>query len=309
MARYGLRLLYGVIVVWGAFTGAFLLLYVVPGDAAGGLTAGADGGDVKQLLAEQRKLLGLDRPVYVQYWDALTGALHGDFGQSIYQRRPAVDVYVESFPETLELALLGLLLAVVLGVTLSVVIELTHWKWARELLISLPPIAVSLPPFLVGLVLLQVCAFQLHWIDAVSDRGLGGLLVASVALAVAGGGSISQLLTANLRAALTSPYIETARNWGLSRFDIVVRHALKNAALPVVTSLGTTVGVMVGGTVLTETVFSRLGVGRLVVDAVNGRDMPVVLVAVTISAVIFVVVNLVVDALYPLLDKRIRWEG
>ncbi|AZS89560.1 ABC transporter permease [Streptomyces griseoviridis] len=309
MARYGRRLLYGVIVVWGAFTGAFFLLYVVPGDAAGGLTAGADGGDVEQLLAEQRELLGLDRPVWTQYWDALTGALHGDFGESVYQRRAAVDVYFDSFPQTLELAFLGLLLAVVLGVTLSVLIELTDWRWARELLISLPPVAVSLPPFLVGLVLLQVCAFQLHWIKAVGDQSLGGLLVASAALAVAGGGSVSQLLTANLRGALTSPYVETARNWGLSRFDIVVRHALRNAALPVVTSLGTTVGVMVGGTVLTETVFSRLGVGRLVVDAVNGRDMPVVLIAVTVSAVIFVVVNLVVDAVYPLLDRRIRWEG
>ncbi|MBQ0853760.1 ABC transporter permease [Streptomyces sp. NPDC057621] len=309
MARYGLRLLYGVIVVWGAFTGAFFLLYIVPGDAAGGLTAGADGADVEQLLAEQRELLGLDRPVLVQYWDALTGALQGDFGQSVYQRRPAVEVYFESFPETLKLAFLGLLLAVVLGVTLSVLIELTDWKWARELLISLPPVAVSLPPFLVGLVLLQVFAFQLHWIKAVGDQSFLGLLIASVALAVAGGGSISQLLTANLRGALTSPYIETARNWGLSRFDIVVRHALRNAALPVVTSLGTTVGVMVGGTVLTETVFSRLGVGRLVVDAVDGRDMPVVLVAVTMSAVIFVVVNLAVDAVYPLLDKRISWDG
>ncbi|MFF0341715.1 ABC transporter permease [Kribbella sp. NPDC004875] len=310
MLRYGVRrLLYGGIVIWGAFTGAFFLLYIVPGDAAGGLTAGADGADVKQLLAEQRELLGLNRPVLVQYWDALTGALTGDFGQSVYQRRPAVQVYFESFPETLKLAFLGLLLAVVLGVTLSVLIELTNWRWARELLISLPPVAVSLPPFLVGLVLLQIFAFQLHLIKAVGDKGFGGLLVASIALAVAGGGSISQLLTANLRGALTSPYVETARNWGLSRFDIVVRHALKNAALPVITSLGTTVGVMVGGTVLTETVFSRLGVGRLVVDAVNGRDMPLVLVAVTISAVIFVVVNLVVDAVYPLIDKRIRLDA
>src|SRR6184192_1799498 len=119
MLRYGVRrLLYGVIVIWGAFTGAFFLLYIVPGDAAGGLTAGADGADVKQLLAEQRELLGLNRPVLVQY----CGALTGDFGQSVYQRRPAVEVYFESFPETLKLAFLGLLLAVVLGVTLSVVI-------------------------------------------------------------------------------------------------------------------------------------------------------------------------------------------
>ena len=315
MLRYGLlryavrRLAYAAIVVWGAFTGAFFLLYIVPGDAAGGLTMGASGGDVEQLLAEQRELLGLDRPVLVQYGDALSGAVLGDFGDSLYQRRPAVEVFFEAFPATLQLAFLGLALAVVLGVALSVVIELTDWRWLRELLVSLPPVAVSLPPFLVALVLVQVVAFRLGWIDAFGDQTFLGLLVASLSIAVAGGGTISQLLTANLRGALTSPYVETARSWGLSRFDVVVRHALRNASLPVITALGTLIGVMVGGTVLTETVFSRPGIGRLVVDSVNGRDMPVVLVAVTVSALIFVTVNFVVDLVYPVVDKRIRLEG
>ncbi|MFE5307994.1 ABC transporter permease [Isoptericola sp. NPDC056573] len=310
MVRYSLRrLAYAVVVVWGAFTGAFFLLYVVPGDAAGGLTMGASGGDIETLLAEQRELLGLDRPVLVQYWDALSGAVTGDFGQSLYQRRPAVDVFFESFPATLQLAFVGLALAVLLGVSLAVVIELTSWRWMRELLISLPPVAVSLPPFMVALVLVQVVAFRLGWIDAFGDDSFLGLLVASLSIAVAGGGTIAQLLTANLRGALSSPYIETARSWGLSRFDVVVRHALRNAALPVVTALGTLVGVMVGGTVLTETVFARLGVGRLIVDSVNGRDMPVVLIAVTVSALIFVTVNFLVDLVYPVIDKRIRLDG
>ncbi|GAB2455799.1 ABC transporter permease [Xylanimonas ulmi] len=310
MVRYVFeRLGYAAIVVWGAFTGAFFLLYIVPGDAAGGLTMGASGGDVEKLLAEQRQLLGLDRPVLVQYWDALSGAVNGDFGDSIYQRRPAVDVFFEAFPATLQLAFLGLALAVVLGVTLSVVIELTSWRWLRETLVSLPPVAVSLPPFVVALLLVQVVAFKLGWIDAFGDKTLLGLLVASLSIAVAGGGTVAQLLTANLRGALSSPYIESARNWGLSRFDVVVRHALRNAALPVITALGTLIGVMVGGTVLTETVFSRVGVGRLIVDSVNGRDMPVVLIAVTVSALIFVTVNFVVDLIYPVVDKRIRMEA
>ncbi|MGN2641688.1 ABC transporter permease [Nocardia takedensis] len=310
LVRYVLRrLAYAVVVVWGAFTGAFFLLYIVPGDAAGGLTLGADGGDIERMLAEQRELLGLNRPLYVQYFDALFSALRGDFGDSIYQRRPATDIFFESFGQTVQLAFLGLFLAVLLGVTLSVVIELIDWKWARELLISLPPVAVSLPPFIVALVGVQIFAFQLGWIKAFGDKTTLGLVIASLSIAVAGGGQISQLLTVNLRAALDSPYIETARNWGLSRFDLVVRHALRAASLPVVTALGTTVGVMVGGTVLTETVFSRLGVGRLIVDAVEGRDMPIVLIAVTASALIFVTVNLVVDLIYPVIDKRIRLDA
>lgn len=309
MVRYALRRLgYAVIVVWGAFTGAFFLLYVVPGDAAGGLTRGG-GDDVAAVLAEQRELLGLDRPVWEQYADALGSALTGDFGDSLYQRRPAVDVFFESFPETLKLAGLGLLLAIVIGVAIAVLVELANWRWLREALVSMPPVMVALPPFMVALVLIQVAAFKLGWINAFGDTSAAGLFFASLSIAVAGGGQIAQLLTANLRGALSSPYVHTARNWGLSRFDLVVRHALRNATLPVLTALGTLVGVMVGGTVLTETVFSRLGIGRLVVDAVNGRDMPVVLVAVTVSALIFVTVNFVVDLLYPLVDKRIRLES
>lgn len=303
------RLAYGVVVLWGAFTASFFLLYILPGDAAGGVTAGAEGGDIEAILAEQREILGLNRPVLVQYFDALWRALHGDFGDSIYSRRPAAELYFEAFGHTVSLAVTGLVLAVVLGVTLSIVIELIDWTWARELLLSLPAIAVSVPPFWIGLLLLQFFAFQLHWITSTGNDSFGGLVVASLGLAIPGAGGISQLLTTNLRGALTSPYVETVRNWGLSQRSVVLRHALRNSILPVVTSFGTTVGFMIGGTVLTETVFSRVGVGRIVVDAVDGRDTPVVLVCVTVSALIFVVVNFAVDVVYPLIDKRISLEG
>lgn len=299
---------YGVVVLWGAFTASFFLLYVLPGDAAGGLTLGAEGEDIELLLEEQRSLLGLDRPVLVQYFDALWGALRGDFGDSIYQRRPATELYFESFGQTLELACTGLVLAVILGVGIAVLIELVDWTWARELLLSLPAVAVAVPPFWIGLILLQFFAFTLGVISSTGDDSVLGLLVASLGLAIPGAGVIGQLLTANLRGALSSPYIETVRNWGLSQRAVVLRHALRNSLLPVVTSFGTTVGLMFGGTVLTETVFSRLGVGRVIVDAVDGRDTPVVLVCVTVSAVIFVSVNFVVDAVYPLIDKRISLE-
>lgn len=302
------RLAFGVLVLWGAFTGAFFLLYVIPGDAAGGVTYGADGGDIEAILAEQRRLLGLDRPVLVQYFDALASAVTGDFGESVYTRRSAWDMYVEVLPETLKLAATGLVLAVILGVSLSIIIELIDVQWARELLTSLPAVAVSVPPFWIGLTLLQFFSFRLGWIKAIGNESTGGLLVASLALAIPGAGSISQLLTANLRNGLTSPYVETVRNWGLGKSDLLLRHVLKNSALPVITSFGTMAGFMIGGTVLTETVFSRTGVGRIVVDAVNGRDTPVVLVAVTVSAVIFVLVNFAVDAVYPLVDKRISLD-
>ena len=309
VVRYlGKRLVSGIVVLWGAFTASFFLLYILPGDAAGALTFGAEGDDIQALIAEQRELLGLDRPVLVQYFDALWGALRGDFGDSIYQRRPATELYFDAFGPTMQLAATGLVLAVILGVGLSVLIELIDWTWARETLLSLPAIAVAVPPFWIGLLLLHLFAFQLGLISATGNSGVLGLLVASLSLAIPGAGGISQLLTANLRGALTSPYIETVRNWGLGQRGVVIRHALRNSLLPVITSFGTTVGLMIGGTVLTETVFSRLGVGRVIVEAVDGRDTPVVLVCVTVSAAIFVTVNFVVDALYPLIDKRIALE-
>lgn len=293
---------YGLIVVFGAFTGGFLLLFILPGDAA---TATAGEGASQAGIAERRSALGLDRPWYVQYAEALVRALRGDFGVSLLTGRSAVATYFEALPHTLTLAFTGLFIAVVLGVAFAVLVELAPWPAGRELLLSLPAVIVSLPPFLLGLLLLQVFSFGLHWVSASGTQDVGGTLLAAFAIGLGGAGHIAQLLSANFRRVLSAPYVETLRNWGLSERSIVLRHALKNAGLPVLTALGTTTGVLLGGAVITETVFSRSGIGRIVVSAVDGRDIPVVLVAVVISAVIFVTINFLVDVLYPVIDKRI----
>lgn len=300
------RLVYGVLVLFLAFTGSFFLLFVVPGDAAGALTFGASGEGLEETLDAQRELLGIDRPVLVQYGEALVNAVRGDFGISFAHKAPATDVYFSAFGQTFQLALTGLLLAVAFGVTLGLLTELSRFAWLREALVTIPPLAASLPAFLTALLLLQFFAFGIGVIEPFGDESFVGLLVAAVCIALPGGANIAQLLTVNLQRTMRSPYVETLQNWGLSRREIVVKHGFKNAILPVLTSFGTTVGNIFAGTVLTETVFSRNGVGRITVDAVSGHDTPVVLVAVTVSALIFVVVNLVVDALYPVIDKRIQ---
>jgi peptide/nickel transport system permease protein len=303
MLGYTLRRLgYGAIVILGAFTGGFLLLYILPGSAA----AAAAGEGATIAAIEQRKAdLGLDRPAIVQYIDALSRALRGDFGVSLLTGRPATETYFDALPHTLALTFTGLAVAVLLGVTFAVAVELAPWPQLREGLLSLPAIVVSLPPFLLGLWLLHIFSFKLHWVPATGTQGAGSLIIAAVAIGLGGAGHIAQLLSANFRRVMSSPYVETLRNWGLSERDVVLRHALKNASLPVLTALGTTVGFMLGGAVITETVFSRSGIGRIVIAAVDGRDIPVVLMAVIISAAIFVVINFLVDILYPIIDKRI----
>ncbi|QEO09453.1 ABC transporter permease [Protaetiibacter larvae] len=300
------RALYGVLVLFLAFTGSFFLLFVIPGDAAGALSFGGDGGTDQSVLDAQRKLLGIDRPVLVQYLDALLNALRGDFGTSFAHKQSATEVYFSAFGMTLQLASLGLALALVFGFVLGLLTVLAPFAWLREALTSIPPLAASLPAFLTALLLLQFFAFGTGLIEPFNDDSFLGLFVASLCIAIPGGSGIAQLLAVNLEQAMRSPYVETLANWGLSRRAVILRHGVKNALLPVMTAFGTTVGGIFAGTVLTETVFSRNGVGRLIVDAVKGKDTPMVLISVTVSAAIFVIVSLIVDALYPLVDKRIK---
>lgn len=300
------RLLYGILVLFLTFTGSFFLLFIIPGDAAGALTTGGEGANLAAALQEQRELLGLDRPIQTQYLDALWSALHGDFGVSFREKVPASTVYFEAFGDTLRLASVGLLLAIVVGLAVGLLTQVAQRSWLREALLAVPPLFVSLPIFLTALLLLQLFAFKLGVIEPFGDESLAGLVVASLCIAFPGGAHIAQLLAVNLERTMRSPYVETLANWGLTRREILYRHGLKNAVLPVLTSFGTTVGNIFAGTVITETVFSRNGVGRIIVDAVNAKDIPVVLISVTVSAAIFVVVNLLVDALYPVIDKRIQ---
>lgn len=300
------RVLYGVLVLFLAFTGSFFLLYVIPGDAAGALAFGGDGGTDQAALDQQRELLGLDRPILVQYFDALVRALQGDFGSSLIHKQSASEVYFSAFGLTIQLASVGLVLALIIGFGLGLLTTLARFTWLREALTSIPPLAASLPAFLTALLLLQFFAFTITVIEPFNDQSFLGLFVASLCIAIPGGAAIAQLLSINMEQTLKSPYVETLVNWGLTRREIVFRHGIKNAVLPVMTAFGTIVGAIFAGTVLTETVFSRNGVGRLIVDAVKGKDTPMVLIAVTASAAVFVIVSLVVDALYPIIDKRIE---
>ena len=307
IARYLFsRLGQAVIVLWAAYTVSFLVLYALPSDPVA-LKTGGDANDVtpEQLAAVKAKY-GLDQPLIVQYVVRLGGALRGDLGSSIDTGRPVSQVIGEAIPPTLQLAGLGLLLAVLTGASLAVLATFVRSRALSALLLGLPPLGVAIPAFWFGLILIQLFSFQLPLFPAMGDRGFVSLVLPAIALALPTGAMIAQLLSKSLASALHEPYIDTAVAKGAGRARIHLRHALRNAALPALTVTGLIVGQLLSGTVVTETVFSRPGVGRVTATAVQQQDIPVVQGVVLFAALVFVVVNLAVDLIYPLLDPRIQ---
>ena len=308
MRRYVIkRLAQAVGVLWAAYTVSFLVLDFLPGDPVTAMAgAGMDSGQVDPAqLAALRHEYGFDKPVLVQYADYLGKAVRGDFGDSVSTGRPVSSTLADALPQTLQLTGAALLLAVFLGGGLAVLAIYTSRRWLRQLLLSLPPLGVSVPTFWVGLLLVESFSFHLHWFPAFGNDGLRGLILPAVTLAVPTGAQVAQVLAKSLLTALDQAYVETARAKGAGRWRIHLRHALRNASLPALTVVGLLVGQLIAGSVVVETVFSRDGLGRVTAAAVTAQDIPLVQGVVVFGALIFVVTNLVVDLVYPLLDPRI----
>jgi peptide/nickel transport system permease protein len=308
MARYLLRrAAMAVGVLWAAFTVSFVVLYLLPGDPVATMASGGLDGEPMspQQLDALRARYGLDQPLIVQYGQRLWGALHGDFGASIQNGQDVRGAILDAVPPTVQIALAGLAFAVVIGGAVALVATYTRAHWLRQLLLGLPSLAVSLPVFWVGLMLVQVFSFGLHLLPSVGANGPQALVLPAITLGLPTGALVAQVLAKSLSQALDEPYVTTARAKGVGRVDIHLRHALRNAALPALTVLGYVVGNLLAGAVVVETVFTRPGLGRLTVAAVGVQDIPLVQGIVVFAAAVFVVVNLLVDLVYPLLDPRI----
>lgn len=304
------RVLQGLLVLWATFTVTFVILYLLPSDPVEIMVSGGEQSVVDPALVEQlRQEYGLDKGPVGQYFSALWNALHLDFGTSYATHTPATTMILRVLPPTLALAGAGLLLAVVLGVGLAIASTYPRSRKLREILSSLPPLGISLPVFWVGLMLVQFFSFEWRLLPAMGNDGFSSLILPAVTLALPTSAAIAQLLSRSLRQTLTEPYIETARAKGAGRARVHFRHAFRNASIPALTVVGVMVGSLISGTVVTETVFSRTGLGRLTVSSVNTQDIPVVMGIVVFSALIYVVVSLAVDLLYPLIDPRISLRG
>lgn len=309
MTRYLLgRIAQALFVLWAAYTASFVIIYLLPGDPLT-IMLQANNVDVSSLtsaqLAAERARFGLDEPVLQRYLTALGGALHGDFGTSYALGERVTTAIAERLPGTLALAGLAVLLAAVGGFGLAYLGAIVRWRPLRLLLERVPAIGVSVPGFWVGLLLIQLFAFQLHWFPSTGSAGFASLVLPAVTLAVPAAAVLAQVLGRGLDDALVQPYVLTARAAGLSGPAVLVRHVLRNGALPALTVLGVVVGNTVTNAVVVETVFSRQGVGQLAQQSVMDQDLPVVQAIVVVAAALFVLVNLVVDLLYPLVDPRV----
>jgi peptide/nickel transport system permease protein len=294
-------------VLWAAFTVSFVVLWLLPGDPVEVMASGGLDGEpaTPAQLAALRARYGLDKPPLRQYGDRLWAALHGDFGSSIQTGQGVRGEITQALPPTLQIALAGLLFAVLFGTGLALLATYTRLRWLRQLLMSLPSLAVSLPTFWVGLMLVQLFSFHLRLLSSVGAHGPQSVILPAVTLGLPTGALVGQVLAKSLSQALEEPYITTARAKGVGRVAIHLRHALRNAAIPALTVLGYLVGNLLAGAVVVETVFNRPGLGRLTVAAVSVQDIPLVQGIVVFAAAVFVVANLLVDLLYPLLDPRI----
>jgi peptide/nickel transport system permease protein/oligopeptide transport system permease protein len=283
-----------------------LTLDLIPGDAVQ-LMLGEHA--TKEAVAQLREYLGLDKPLLVRYVDYLARLARGDLGLSIVQRRPVIDELADTWPATLELTIAALVIATAIGVPAGV-ISAARPNSIFDALARLGSLfGLSMPIFWTGLVLIVLFSLWLPWLPVGGRGSLAHLVLPAVALALPSIAVLARLTRASVLEVLGEDYVRTARAKGLRERGVVLKHALRNALLPVVTLLGLQAGQLMGGAVLTETVFAWPGLGRLMVKAIFARDYVLLQGAVLLYALAFVVVNLLVDLSYGLLDPRISRQG
>jgi peptide/nickel transport system permease protein len=283
----------------------FLMLHLIPGDPV--LLFAGDKPLTEERAAEIRHQLGLDRPIWVQYWDYASHAVRGDLGRGLRSQRPVLDSILEVLPGTVQLTLSALACATVIGVTLGVVAALAHGTWADTAAMAFAILGVSMPVFYSSLLMILLFSFTLGWLPATGQGGVERLVMPATALGLISAAVQARLVRSGMLGVLRQEYIVTARAKGLAPRIVILRHALKNALIPTITMVGLQLGALLGGAVVTETIFSRPGVGRLAVDAILGRDFPLVQGTVLFAAVAYVMVNLLVDVSYAAVDPRIKY--
>jgi peptide/nickel transport system permease protein len=284
----------------------FLMLFLIPGDPAS-IYVGEQTATPER-LAEIRRVMGLDRPLHVQYADFLWKAVHGDLGRSLQTSRPVVDEILTRLPSTVILAIAAMLLAIVLGFGLGLASGLRQNTVLDSAAMLVALFGVSMPVFWLALLLIMLFAVHLHWLPATSVAGWKGLVLPAVSLAFLSAATLARLVRASILEVLRLEYLMTARAKGLSGAVVVLRHALPNAVIPVLTAMGLQFGALLSGAVITETIFARPGLGKLVVDSIQNKDLPTVQGVILVLAVVYIVMNLLVDLSYAAIDPRIRFE-
>jgi len=305
MLQYTLRkLLHTGLVALGVVTLVFIALRA-SGDPAATMLPG--DASVEELTALRREL-GLDRPLHIQYARFLAGAVTGDFGTSFRHQQPALPLVLERLPATMELAFAALALAVAAALPLGIVAALRRGRLADVLAMGFAVVGQATPYFWMGIMLILVVSVELGWLPTSGRGGWEHIVLPAITLGTHFAASLARLTRTSMLEVLGQNYVTTARAKGLAERRVILVHALKNAAVPVVTLIGLQFGTLLGGAVVTETIFAWPGVGRLAVQSIFVRDYPVVQAGVLVLALTFVAINLFVDLLYGYRDPRIRTE-
>ncbi|MEA5101061.1 ABC transporter permease [Pantoea sp. S18] len=295
-----------VLVLWAAFTLSFFLLQVLPGDAVLIKFQNPDLGLSPDQIAEMRLAYGADNPLWQQYVHTLLAMLRGDFGYSVQAGVPVSEQLISNLPATLQLALLGFALATIIAFALAALSRLPALRFLRSVLQSVPALFISLPTFWLGIALIQLFSFQLRWIPVINPSALQGLILPVITVAIPISAPLAQILLRSIDQVSTQPFVAVARAKGASESHVLWHHVMRNALLPVLNVAGLLLGELIAGALITETVFGLSGVGQLTQQAVNNQDVAVLQAVVMISALAFVLINLLVDALMPLLDPRLQ---
>jgi len=299
------RLLQLLPVLFGVSLTVFLMIHLIPGDPAS-LVAGMDATaeDVERV----RQSLGLDRPLPIQYAEFVGRALTGDFGNSFRTGRPVIEEIGFRYWNTMLLGVSAVTFGTLLGVVTGILTAVFRNGWFDSSILAGSLLGISVPPFFLGIILMLFFSVYLGWLPLTGMDTWWHLVLPTLTLGIPNAAIISRITRSSLIEVLNQDYVRTARAKGVPEFDVVNRHGVRNALIPVVTVAGLQMGYLLGGAVVTETVFAWPGIGRLIVQSIGARDFPVVQASVLLLALTFVVINLITDLIYKFLDPRIKLQ-
>jgi len=283
----------------------FLFVHILPGDPARLIAGPEADATVIDLV---RKQLGLDQPLYVQFWHYMVNVLQGDFGTSMVSRRPVVDEIASRFMPTFWLTITSMLWAMLFGLGAGIVAAVWRNRWPDRLGMALAVTGISFPAFALGMLLMQIFSVELGWLPTVGADTWKHYVLPSVTLGAAVAAVMARFTRASFVDVLSEDYIRTARAKGVSEKWVILKHGFRNAMIPVVTMMGLQFGFLLGGSIVVEKVFNWPGLGRLLVDSVEMRDYPVIQAEVLLFSLEFILINLVVDVLYAAINPAIRYK-
>ena len=299
------RLISTLVVVFGVITLVFLLIHLVPGDPVEAMLGESATPTDQEAL---RHSLGLDQPLFTQWWQYISNLAHGNLGQSLYTREPISDMLLERFPATLELAFFGLLVAVLLALPLGSIAALRKDSIYDNGAMVFSLLGVSIPNFWLGPMLILLFSLTLGWLPVSGRENWLSLILPAITLGTALSAILARMVRSTLLEVLNEDYIRTARAKGLGETGVVLNHALRNASLPIITVLGLQLGTLLGGAVITEIIFAWPGIGQLTIESIQRRDYPVVQACILLISLSYVLVNTLTDILYAWLDPRVRYS-